>query len=60
MSEDTAAQQRAAHVAALQTERAYLAREPEPDKARIAEVDKQLDQYSDKPTARKRETRKEA
>jgi hypothetical protein len=54
---DAAAQTRAAHVQALQNELDYLTRQPEPNKERVAGVQAQLDEYSDKPTARKRETR---
>jgi predicted nucleic acid-binding Zn-ribbon protein len=51
------AQRRASHVAALQNELDYLNRTPNPAADRVAAVEEQLAEYSDKPTARKRETR---
>lgn len=51
---------RAAIVEALRTEREYLSRQPKPNERRLAEVDAQLDVYSDKPVTRQRETAKKA
>lgn len=56
-AEDASAR-RATHVAALQTERDYLARTPNPNAERLAAVDAQLDEYSDAPTGRRRQTRR--
>lgn len=46
---------RASQVEALKTEREYLARQPHPNKARIKQVDEQLDSFSDKPSRPRRQ-----
>lgn len=49
------ASQRAAHVAALQTERAYLEQTGRSTE-RLVAIDKELDRFADKPAKRTRET----
>lgn len=51
-----AAERRAAHVQALETERAFLERQPKPNQDRLAQVAEQLDAYAEKPARRVRET----
>lgn len=53
---DPAAEARAAHVGALQTELDGLNRVPTPNKRRVAEVQAELDKYTEKPAKRSRET----
>jgi hypothetical protein len=55
---DAASQRRSSHVQALQNELDYLTRQPKPNEDRVAAVQAQLDEYSDEPTGRKRQTRK--
>lgn len=54
---EAATNRRSAHVQALQNELDYLTRQPKPNEARVAAVQEQLAEFSDKPAARKRETR---
>lgn len=54
---EAATNRRSAHVQALENELEYLTRQPKPNEARVAAVQEQLAEFSDKPTARKRETR---
>jgi len=58
MIEETKKSTRQVHVEALQTERENLAARPASDTRdrRLGEVDAQIDEYSDKPSRRKRET----
>lgn len=47
---------RADHVRGLETELAFLERQPTPNKARIAQVKEQLDEYSKEPKQPKKQT----
>ena len=51
-----AAERRAAHVRALETERDYLEHQPKPNKDRLAQVAEQLDAYAEKPAGRTLQT----
>lgn len=50
------AETRASQVEALKQERAFLSRQPSPNKGRIKLIDEQLDAFSDTPSRPRRQT----